>query len=261
MISGRISTHVKTSSVLSEHTLDGNIPHTRVSPSPMSNYFGEVALENSYASAEGAYLGIAPEATTVLYAPGDLLGLACAYASLVPIFLCVALLTVFLCRRTAEDLWVGGGQIVCEIVNGLVKLITKEPRPASPVTNMPVDSYGMPSAHSQYMGFFATVIIIQSLCAGRISGAHRALRAAAVLALSTFSAFSRYYLYYHTIPQVVIGYLIGVVFGIAWMALLAVVRKSGLLSWGLSLWPCRLLLVKDVKYSVAQEYAEFKKLE
>lgn len=235
----------------------------------MSNYLGEVSLEfaQEFADiraapvvAEGTYKGIAPEATTVLYEPGDVLGLACAFASLVPIFLCVALLTVFLCRRTADSLWVGGGQVVCEIVNGIVKLIIKQPRPSSPVTNMPVDSYGMPSAHSQYMGYFAMIVIVQSLTAPGISAAHSTLRILGVLNLSIFTSYSRYYLYYHTGPQVFVGYLVGLVFGATWLPLITVVRKSGLLAWGLSLWPCRQLLVKDMDYSVLEEYEEYQAL-
>lgn len=231
----------------------------------MSSYFGGVSLGEKGIEEFGGqragkvvnaanYIGVAPELTTVLYAPGDKMGMAAAIASLIPIGICVALLTVFLCRRTAEDLWVGLGQIGCEVANGVLKIIIKEPRPSSPVTNMPVDSFGMPSAHSQYMGYFAMIIILQTLKARKISTRYRILRIVLALGVSSFIAYSRYYLYYHTGQQVTVGYGVGCVIGFVWFKALDVARTLGLVKWGVGLYPSRLLSVKDADYSVTEEH-------
>lgn len=207
----------------------------------------------------GTYIGVAPEFTTVLYRPGDLMGRVCAIASLIPIAICVSLLTAFLCRRTADDLWVGVGQVVCELVNGIIKLYVRQPRPSSPVTNIPADSFGMPSAHSQYMGYFCMVIIIDALRARNLSTIHRVVRIVSVIVVSVFTAYSRYYLYYHTGPQVTVGFLVGSALAFVWLKFENVVRAIGLMRWGLNLWPCRLMLVKDTPYSIYDEYQEYRK--
>lgn len=227
----------------------------------MSNYLHGVIPANSDVdfSGYGNYYGISPEATTVLFKPGDTFGLIAAFASLLPIALCVALLTVFLCRRTAEDLWIGAGQVFGEVLNTVLKLIIKEKRPHTPVINMPEDSYGMPSAHSQYMGYFATVMTMQTLFAKNISMAHRLFRIASLMGISVLTAYSRYYLYYHTLAQVICGFLFGMFYGLCWYSLGGFLRITGLMSWGISLWPFRLMLVKDQDYSVSTEYEEYQR--
>ena len=206
------------------------------------------------------YIGVAPEATTVLYKPGDYFGCVMAFASLFPIALCWVLLTVFLCRRTAQDLWIGAGHVANEILNNMVKVIIKEPRPHPPVINLPEDSYGMPSAHSQYMGYFSAIFICETLRSRSTSTPRKIVRIAIVLVMSAMTMYSRYYLHYHTPKQIFIGYLCGNFTGVYWLLLIKLLRKVGLLSWALNLLPFRLMLVKDSDYSVEREYQDYKQV-
>lgn len=213
------------------------------------------ASQNRYSG--GSYVGVAPEATTVLYRPGDLFGELMAFASLLPIAICVALFTAFICRRTAQDLWVGGGQIANEILNSLIKIVLKVPRPHSPVINMPEDSYGMPSAHSQYMGYFSAVIIADCLVSTKLAWFRRLARVALVLSMSALTMFSRYYLHYHTPGQIFAGYFCGCAMACAWLLCGQLLRALGLMQWAIELWPCRLMLVKDESYNLETEYENY----
>lgn len=228
------------------------------------SYFSGVAMVGAAAARDQAtgaagYAGVAPEFVAVLYRPGDPLGLACAFLSVVPPAVLVAHLAVFLARRSALDLWFAGGQVVCEAANGVVKTLIKEPRPPAPVSNMPMDTYGMPSAHSQFMGFVAGYVLARLPTQRHLPRAERWLRAVTAVALAAGVAFSRWYLYYHTAAQVVMGVLLGATLGVFWCALGRLLVRAGVIDWLLTLWPCRLLCVKNVEYDVYAEYAAWQK--
>lgn len=181
-----------------------------------------------------------------------------AFASLLPIAVCVVLLTTFLCRRTAQSLWLGAGQVANEVLNSLIKIVLKVPRPHSPVINMPEDSYGMPSAHSQYMGYFSTVIIIDCVLSRDMHLYRRAFRIIAVLGMAAVTMFSRYYLHYHTPTQIFAGYACGCIMAFGWCFIAYMLRVLGLMDWALDLQPFRMLLVKDTSYSVTSEYDQWR---
>lgn len=202
----------------------------------------------------GTYLGVAPEFTAVLYHPDDKVGLVCAFGSLVPAAVLIAHLSVFLCRRTAADLWFAGGQVVCEATNVVLKLIIRQPRPITPVTNMPADSFGMPSSHAQFMGFTSVYLLLKLARSHHIPPFERLLRASLILLVGTGVSYSRYYLWYHSGPQVCWGFAIGALLSSFWLALHSLLRRTVVWPWLLSLWPCRYLCVKDTDYDVRAEY-------
>lgn len=223
------------------------------------SYFGGVHMERADSSVvKGSYYGIAPEFTAVLYHPDDKLGLVCAFASLVPVAILIAHLSVFLCRRTADDLFFAGGQVFCEAMNVILKLIIRQPRPITPVSNMPADSFGMPSSHAQFMGFTTVYLIVKLAASPHIPVFERILRAFLLLVVGIGVAFSRYYLWYHTGPQVTLGFFIGAVLSLAWLWFGKLIRRLGLWQWFLTLWPCRIMYVKDADYDVRAEYAAWK---
>ena len=208
-------------------------------------------------SLEG-YYGVAPEFTAVLFKPGDNIGLACALLSLVPPAILMMHLATFLARRTAQDLWFAGGQVVCEALNFVIKRIIGQERPKTPVLNLPTESFGMPSAHSQFMGFVLGYIATQMAMSPHIPSPERALRVLGVALLAGAVGFARYYLYYHSAVQVLAGIFFGQALGTVWYLLSIGLRRLGVVQWGLSLWPCRLLLVKDVDYDLRKEYKAYR---
>lgn len=86
------------------------------------------------------------------------------------------------------------------------------------------DEYGLPSNHSQSVAFFATYAILTLLRrrAGASYGRRTRspmVRNALIAALATLSisvSYSRIFLEYHTIPQVVFGFVLGIFTAYAW---------------------------------------------
>ncbi|PIA15169.1 hypothetical protein COEREDRAFT_82157, partial [Coemansia reversa NRRL 1564] len=84
------------------------------------------------------------------YREGDKMGMALALASLFPIFLIVAETSIVFGRREAAGILLLLGQLLNEAFNLVLKLAIREDRPNIQLG----DGYGMPSSHSQFMGFF-----------------------------------------------------------------------------------------------------------
>lgn len=74
----------------------------------------------------------------------------------------------------------------------------------------------------------------------------RAAASLLVLALAAAVAWSRVYLGYHTVNQVLVGSLAGTLSAAAWYAATALVRASGLLAWALASPVARGLRVRDL---------------
>lgn len=224
------------------------------------SYAGQVVLGpgNGGAALSGVeYYGVCPEFTTVLFKEGDYIGLVCALLSLIPPAVLMMHLSAFLSRRTAQDLWFAGGQVVCEASNFVLKRLMKQARPISPVLNMPEESYGMPSAHSQFMGFLTGYMVAQMACSPHLPKWERSLRVSGMSMLAGLVGFARYYLFYHSPAQVAVGLAFGFVLGCFWFLVSIPLRKIGVVAWAVSLWPCRLLMIKDVDYSVREEYERY----
>ena len=94
--------------------------------------------------------------TAVVYREGDRLGQALALASMLPIFLIVSYLTTIAVRRELHTCAILFGQLLNEALNLALKKQIRQPRPEG----APSDDFGMPSSHSQFMGFFAAYIVL-----------------------------------------------------------------------------------------------------
>lgn len=79
--------------------------------------------------------------------------------------------------------------------------------------------------------------------------AERAAASAFVLGVAALVAWSRVYLGYHTVNQVLVGCLAGAVCAVAWYAATAVARSAGLLAWALESPFARGLRVRDLVVS------------
>lgn len=206
------------------------------------------------------YHGLVPDFAAVMYKEGDNLGYFLSCASLLPQAWIIVHLSVFLSRREAQDLWCGMGQILCEFSNHIIKKILKQPRPWTPVLNMPLESHGMPSAHSQFMGYLVGYTLVELYFTQYRALRERVGHAVVVILLAASVAYSRYYLWYHSAPQVLVGLAVGALFGSTWYLVSVVARSLGLVQWCVDLPPCKLLSIKDTRYDVAAEHAQHQKV-
>lgn len=89
----------------------------------------------------------------------------------------------------------------------------------------------------------------------------RAAASLLVLAVAAAVAWSRVYLGYHTVNQVLVGSLAGTLSAAAWYAVTAVVRETGLLAWALESPVARGLRVRDLVVSEDLAQAGWEKWE
>lgn len=164
--------------------------------------------------------------THVRYSAQDPLGPLMALASLAPQFIMCAYAVLILARR--ELTWVNAcaAQLGNEALNWMLKRTLRMPRPASAGgLGDGGTGYGMPSSHSQFMGFFAAFCLLH-LHAHRPRSARAPVRLVAcarkaehvasqafVLLLSLATVFSRWYLGYHNASQVLVGSFLGLLVG------------------------------------------------
>jgi dolichyldiphosphatase len=151
--------------------------------------------------------------TAVVYTRGDRLGQALAATSMLPLVLVVSLVTCVLCRRDLHTCFILLGQLLNELFNKALKETVREARPEG----APADDFGMPSSHSQFMWFFAAYHL-QFVRSRAAQHSRWEVLGSSALAVSCAAAvaYSRVYLRYHTVEQVIIGGLLGVACGTAW---------------------------------------------
>lgn len=89
----------------------------------------------------------------------------------------------------------------------------------------------------------------------------RAAASLLVLLVAAAVAWSRVYLGYHTVNQVLVGLLAGTLSALAWYAVTAVVRQTGLLAWALESPVARALRVRDLVVSEDLSQAGWEKWE
>ncbi|KAH9893415.1 PAP2-domain-containing protein [Cubamyces lactineus] len=155
--------------------------------------------------------------TYVLYNESSFLSHVLALLTLTPILLNPAYAALSVWTRELLFLEMWAGQMLCECFNYVLKHIIQEERPNQDLG----DGYGFPSSHSQWMGYFASFLVLHFAFQHRfITTGYRVLDVArgvllyaSIIALAGAVAFSRFHLSYHTAPQVLWGFGIGVAFG------------------------------------------------
>ncbi|KAH9995435.1 PAP2-domain-containing protein [Russula compacta] len=157
--------------------------------------------------------------TQVLYDDSSYFSLAMALITLSPILLMAsyAALAILMRELTVINMW--AGQFCCEAFNLVIKRMVKQGRPAGSVAN----GYGFPSSHSQYMGYFATFLILHlhfrhNFAPSGFWIVDKAFRPSVYFALIAWTgivAYSRYHLSYHSVSQILWGLSIGITFGIS----------------------------------------------
>ncbi|XP_057290553.1 dolichyldiphosphatase 1-like isoform X1 [Hydractinia symbiolongicarpus] len=186
--------------------------------------------------------------TYVLYPEGDLVGKVLAWSSMLPIFILVSFVTLILFRRELHTMAFFGGILINEIVNMGLKYSIKSPRPCGrhKFTNIMnefmskevilkhsditaderkelYNKYGMPSSHAQFMSFFAIYMLFFAYIRLKMhvyekfmDNIRQHLIAFSSVGASVIVCYSRIYLHYHTLEQVIVGIVVGLVNGAVW---------------------------------------------
>ncbi|KAN0061880.1 hypothetical protein ACQY0O_005874 [Thecaphora frezii] len=158
--------------------------------------------------------------THVRYDPDDPLSKLLSLATLSPIFLLCSYITIILYRRELTFINALLGQLSCEGFNWLLKRLIRQPRPMADFGS----GYGMPSSHSQFLGFFAAFFLAhfglnrpppmeKKTIVGIMRRAEHDAAMAAIAILAAVTCYSRYHLHYHTPLQIVVGASIGTIYG------------------------------------------------
>ncbi|KAJ7781989.1 hypothetical protein DFH07DRAFT_792213 [Mycena maculata] len=155
--------------------------------------------------------------THVLYDDDSYFSLALALVTLSPILLMPAYAALAVQSREYVICMMWLGQLAGEAFNLVLKHTIKQGRPSYSAAN----GYGFPSSHSQYMGYFASFLMLHLYFRHRFATTgsrilDQTLRVALYLALSAWAlvvAYSRFYLRYHSVAQILWGFGIGVALG------------------------------------------------
>ncbi|CAM6120640.1 unnamed protein product [Calypogeia fissa] len=156
--------------------------------------------------------------THVRYARGDNIGHLLAWASLLPVMIGLGgFVSHFIFRRELQALFFGLGLILSEIINQYIKDFMEEARPMTCQALEMCDSHGWPSSHSQYMAFFSiylTLLCILKFTFSDIWSKYFTILLPWPFALVTI--YSRVYLGYHSVAQVIAGTIVGLILGSVW---------------------------------------------
>nr|XP_002131668.3 dolichyldiphosphatase 1-like [Ciona intestinalis] len=160
--------------------------------------------------------------THVEYEKGDQFGKFLAWTSLFPFVVLSGFLTHIYFRREIHTIVFFIGIFLNEMVNYIVKHIVQEPRPDSGHTTLNV-KHGWPSSHSQFSWFFFTYLILFIYIRSHNNNTtldlmwKHCMSALCVIAGCVVS-YSRVYLLYHTVNQIVWGCIFGTMLGLSWFA-------------------------------------------
>ncbi|AJS08700.1 Cax4p [Saccharomyces cerevisiae YJM1388] len=211
---------------------------------------------NSTAAAINPNPNVIPfDDTYILYDSHDFLSFLSAYFSLMPILVLAFYLSWFIITRELEACIVAFGQLMNEIFNNVIKNIIKQPRPVSFGASFQNDTirsgYGMPSAHSQFMGFCFTYNSLKIYTSWKnLNFLEKCIFSGALALLSFCVCFSRVYLHYHNLDQVIVGFSVGALTGSLYFFIVGIIRELGLINWFLKLRIVRLFYMTD-SYNLA----------
>eukprot|EP00249_Psilotum_nudum_P011467 c23193_g1_i1 orf=462-1136(+) len=163
--------------------------------------------------------------THVRYEAGDSLGGLLAWASLLPVFIFLGgFMTHFIFRRELQAMFFAVGLIISQIFNDFVKDAVKEDRPFTCQALEMCDSHGWPSSHSQFMCFFSIYVTLLVTCSFTFSTRFGKLFLMVLpWPFTGLVMYSRIYLGYHTLGQVLAGGCLGLILGTVWYLIVNVV--------------------------------------
>ena len=235
------------------------------------------------------YMNLQPfDETYVLYNSTSVTSFILVFFTLLLIFIMVFIFSWFVSTRELEACILALGHVINDVMNIIVKKIIKENRPTkmfedyyeilkqdvfkkekylasciaendivkSQVLNkidFQKDSqrsgYGMPSAHSQFMGFFFGYLILRILFFWKFDS--NVTKRGGILLLATctiLTPVSRVVLGYHSLKQVVVGVLLGMFLGSSYFVACQYLRRLGVTDWLVSLPISKYICMKDSSY-------------
>ncbi|XP_050529197.1 dolichyldiphosphatase 1-like isoform X2 [Daktulosphaira vitifoliae] len=170
---------------------------------------------------------------------------------MMPFVILSGFMTLILFRRDLHTISFFFGVIVNEFFNKILKHILCEPRPMIRNPNFVYSEYGMPSAHSQFMWFFASYMIYFTFI--RLQYANnkafkeffwKVTAVAVCITVAFIVSYSRVFLQYHTWSQVIYGAFFGIIMGTIWFYITNVILTPlfpKVMSWKIS----ELFLLRD----------------
>ncbi|KAF8322485.1 PAP2-domain-containing protein [Clavulina sp. PMI_390] len=215
------------------------------------------------------------ELTHVLYDGSSTKSELAAFITLSPILLMPVYAGIIVKTRELTVINMMLGQLANDVFNHILKYTIKQERPQAGLLG---DTYGFPSSHSQYMAYFATFLLLHLSSRHTFASYGAGLRwldllqrgalYAGILLWSFGVAFSRYFLHYHTVEQVVAGYMIGIFSGATYFFLTEPARSTSaaakwrnafLDSWFAQYWRIRdgWMVYKDG--GVEEEYLDWRR--
>lgn len=160
------------------------------------------------------------ELTWVMYDPTDRFGVLMALFTLSPVFVTLMHVTLVASQRDLDSVSMLLGQITSEMLNKILKKIINQRRP----DGAQLSGSGMPSAHSQFISFFAAYAIAYTW--SRLNS-HRYLEQCFTIVgsalLAVLTCYSRVRLGYHTKDQVIVGACVGALAGLSWHLLVSAI--------------------------------------
>merc|ERR1712071_281465 len=172
----------------------------------------------------------------VEYEDGDDFGKILAWISMFPFVLLFGTISVTYVKRDFKSAVFLAGLGVSLIVNKCLKELIQQPRPDSEHT-FKNTNHGMPSDHTQFMMFFTVYYVL--FCIHEKSGEKSTKKGEKVVEMDNFEliiknleclglcgisaivAFSRVYLRYHTIEQVLAGGSIGALLALVYFSVVS----------------------------------------
>lgn len=154
--------------------------------------------------------------TYVLYDDSSTMAEFMAYLTFLPVILPLVLFCFFLARRDIETGYIGAGTICNLVLNFVLKKLLQGPRPIGSAKT----GFGMPSNHSQIMWFLGTYYVFWTLSSRAARGAPvlTAFKVVPVVVAGVLVPVSRTLLGVHSVPQVVVGSVVGFAFALVWYA-------------------------------------------
>ena len=190
--------------------------------------------------------------TFVEYQEGDVIGLALAASSLIPLFIVVSAVTTIFIRRDIHSIAFFVGLALNYVSNACLKFYMAEERPRVISGRSHFNRYGMPSTHAQFMTYVAAYQCLFVLFRLSHKGGSllewlwKVTWCAGNLAVAVTVVYGRVYLYYHTVEQVVYGAAFGSLCAVAWFAVTHWVLSPALFPYLASTRAAEFFLLRDL---------------
>lgn len=183
---------------------------------------------------------------SIAYPVGDQMAVFLSLMCKIPYVMSLYRILVLYASRDINDVLLCLGYGLNTVVSKGLKEIIRQPRPEYGCESLGnCHEYGMPSNHAQFMAFCFAMTLLSYHAKKKVVAARGRCRdgfaerlvtsnmyAIEVLILGAASvviSWARVYLGYHTLVQVVVGYLLGSACALAWWTLTASLHSRGVL--------------------------------